>query len=67
MSDAQSLLVILALIYVSDCLVWVRRDGIAVVITSRGRAIVRRPSSWAGNDRGGLAFTTLLPARAVFV
>lgn len=67
MSDAQSLLVILALIYVSDCLVWVRRDGIAVVITSRGRAIVRRPSPWAGNDRGGLAFTTLLPARAVFV
>jgi hypothetical protein len=67
MSDAQSLLVILALIYVSDCLIWLRRDGVAVVITFRGRAIVRRPSSWAANDRGGLAFTTLLPARAVFV
>lgn len=67
MSDAQSLLVILALIYLSDCLVWLRRDAVAVVISLRGRAVVRRPSSWAGNDRGGLAFTTLLPARAVFV
>lgn len=67
MSDGQSLLVILALIYLSDCLVWLRRDAIAVVITPHGRAVVRRPSSWAGNDRGGFAFTTLFPARAVFV
>jgi hypothetical protein len=67
MSDAQSLLVILALIYLSDCLIWLRRDAVAVVVPFGGRAIVRRPSSWAGNDRGGLAFTTLFPARAVFV
>ncbi|HEV7764614.1 MAG TPA: hypothetical protein VGQ76_06410 [Thermoanaerobaculia bacterium] len=67
MSDAQWLLIILGVIYLSDCLVWLRRDAIAIVIPLRGRAFVRRSASWAGNERGGLAFLTLLPARAVFV
>jgi hypothetical protein len=67
MTDAQSLLVVAALIYLSDCAVWLPRDAVAVVIPICGRPFVRTPSAWAGNDRGGLAFTTLLPARAVFI
>jgi len=38
-----------------------------VVIPFHGAPQVRLPSSWAGNERGGLAFLTLLPAQAVFV
>lgn len=66
MTDAQWLLLLVALIYVSDCFVWLRHGQAAVVIPFRGRPFVRLPSSW-GNERGGLAFTTLIPARAVFV
>jgi hypothetical protein len=67
MTDAQWLLVVAALIYLSDCLVWLPRGAVAVVLPLAGSPIVRMPSAWAGNERGGLAFTTLLPARAVFV
>lgn len=67
MTDAQWLLVVAALIYLSDCLVWLPRGAAAVVIPFAGRPLVRMPSTWAGNERGGLAFTTLVPARAVFV
>ncbi|HWW61125.1 MAG TPA: hypothetical protein VN181_07150 [Thermoanaerobaculia bacterium] len=67
MSDGESLLAILALIYLSDCVVWLRKDAVAVVLPHFGRAAVRRPSAWAGNDRGGFAFISILPARAVFV
>ncbi len=66
MSDAQSLLIVVVLIYLSDCVVWLRPDAVAVVIPLFGRAAVRT-GSWAGNERGAFAFTTLLPARAVFV
>lgn len=66
MSDAQWLLILVALIYVSECFVWLRPDAVAIVIPMFGRPAVRRPSDF-GNDRGGLAFTTLLPARALFV
>ena len=66
MTDAQWLLLLVALIYVSDCVVWLRHGQAAVVIPLRGRPFVRLPSTW-GNERGGLAFTTLIPARAVFV
>lgn len=67
MTDAQSLLAILALIYLSDCLLWVPRDAIVVVMPLRGRAFVRLPSTWAANDRGALVFTALLPPRALFL
>lgn len=67
MTDAQWLLIILGVIYLSDCLVWLRRDAIAIVLPLRGRPFVRRSAPWAGNERGGLAFVSFLPARAVFV
>lgn len=66
MTDAQWLLAIVALIYLSDCLVWLPKDAAAVVIPFRRRPFVVLPSSW-GNERGEFAFTTFLPARAVFV
>lgn len=66
MTDAQWLLLLVALIYVSDCFVWLRPGQAAVVIPLRGRPFVRLQSSW-GNERGGLAFITLIPARAVFI
>ena len=67
MTDGQWLLIILGLIYLSECVVWLPKDAIAVVHPLRGKPIVRAAAPWAGNDRGGLAFTTLIPARAVFV
>jgi hypothetical protein len=66
MSDAQWLLIVVALIYLSECVVWLRPDAVAIVVPLFGRPAVRRPSTF-GNERGALAFTTLLPARALFV
>ena len=66
MTDAQWLLVIVAAIYLSECFVWLRPDAAAIVIPLFGRPAVRRPSTF-GNERGALAFTSILPARAVFI
>jgi len=55
LSDGQSLLLILFLLYLSECVVWVRKHSVAFVY-SRGRWRIARPKSWLGNANGALLF-----------
>jgi hypothetical protein len=61
MSEAQSLLLILILLYLSDCLIWVKRESVAFASTWSGRWRLRVPPSWAGNANGGILLLNPLP------
>src|SRR6185503_10134802 len=56
MTDGQTLLLILILVYLSDCLIWVKRESVAFVSTWGGRWRLRVPPSWLGNSNGGILF-----------
>jgi hypothetical protein len=61
MGELESLLLILALIYLSECLVWLRRGALAFQ-TWWGRDFrVVHPGSLLSNQRGGLALANPLP------
>lgn len=61
MGELESLLLILALIYLSECLVWVRRGALAFQ-TWWGRDFsVLHPGSLFSNQRGGLVLANPLP------
>src|SRR5206468_1568421 len=61
MGELESLLLILALIYLSECLVWVRRGALAFA-SWRGNRFGLRPSgTWMSNQRGGLLLSNPLP------
>jgi len=60
MTERQSLLAVFALVYLSECLVWVRRGGV-VFRRGMGRWTVRVESEGVRNDRGDLHWTWPLP------
>jgi hypothetical protein len=61
MGELESLLLVLALIYLSECLVWVRRGALAFT-SWRGNLFVVRPSgTWIGNQRGSLLISNPFP------
>jgi hypothetical protein len=61
MGELESLLLVLALIYLSECLVWLRRGTIAFT-TWRGTRFGVRPSgTWMGNQRGSVRVSNPLP------
>src|ERR1044071_695471 len=49
MTDGQTLLLILILVYLSDCLIWVKRESVAFVSVWGGRWRLTVPTSWLGN------------------
>jgi hypothetical protein len=53
MTDFQLLVLILSLIYLSDCCLWVRRGSVVFRSIGTGRYTVVHPSRLWGNDRGG--------------
>ena len=61
MGELESLLLILALIYLSECLVWVRRGALAFASWRGNRFSLRPPGTWMGNQRGGLLLSNPLP------
>lgn len=61
MSDLESLLLLLAVIYGVECLVWVRLGAVAFTHWTGARWRLRQPSAVAGNARGGLVVAPLLP------
>lgn len=68
MSDLHVLLLVLAVIYLWDCLVWVRRGSIAFSSWRGTRWHLRFPAALAGNTRGGLVpVPPLPPLGTVFV
>jgi len=66
--EGQTLLLILILLYLSECLIWVKRESVAFVSPWGGRWRVAVPPSWLGNAKGGiLLLNPLPPAGHVFL
>ncbi|HET6980313.1 MAG TPA: hypothetical protein VFI24_28520 [Pyrinomonadaceae bacterium] len=59
--EGETLLFILVLLYLSECLIWVKRESVAFVSSWGGGWNLATPSSWLGNARGGLVFLNPLP------
>ena len=60
-SDGQTLLFILVLLYLTECLVWLKKQSVAFVSTSGRRWRLAAPKSWLGNANGALLFLSPLP------
>src|SRR5829696_7262730 len=68
MSEGQTLLLILILLYLSECLIWVKRESVAFVSGMSGRWRLTVPPSWLGNANGAiLLLNPLPPAGRVFL
>ena len=61
MTDGQTLLLVLILVYLSDCLIWVKRESVAFVSTWGGRWRLTVPASWLGNSNGAIMFLNPAP------
>lgn len=59
--EGPTLLFILVLLYLSECVIWVKRESVAFVSAWGGRWRLAVPSSWMGNASGGLLFLNPLP------
>jgi len=59
--EGPTLLFILLLLYLSECVIWVKRESVAFVSAwgRRWRLVV--PPSWMGNAKGGILFLNPLP------
>ena len=60
-SDGQTLLLILVLLYLTECWIWVKRQSVAFVSNSGKRWRVTMPKSWLGNANGGMLLLNPLP------
>jgi hypothetical protein len=58
--EGETLLFVLLLLYLSECVIWVKRESVAFVSGWR-RWRLTTPSSWLGNARGGILFLNPLP------
>lgn len=61
MTDGQTLLLILIVVYLSDCLIWVKRESVAFVSTWGGRWRLTVPASWLGNSNGAIMLLNPAP------
>jgi hypothetical protein len=61
MTEGQTLLLILILVYLSDCLIWVKRESVTFVSRWGGRWRLAVPPSWLGNSNGGILFLNPVP------
>jgi hypothetical protein len=60
-SDGQTLLLILALLYLSECLIWVKKQSVAFISISLRRWHLATPISWLGNANGAMLILNPLP------
>ncbi|MCK6447612.1 MAG: hypothetical protein L6Q99_14565 [Planctomycetes bacterium] len=61
MSDTQALVLVLALIYLADCVAWVRRGAVAFRALAGRRFAAALPSPFTGSAKAGLTWTNPLP------
>jgi len=61
MGDGEALFLVLSLLYLSDCLLWVRKRSVAFVSPWCRRWRVANANPLFGNERGGLLFLNPLP------
>lgn len=67
-SDGQTLLFILALLYLTECWSWVKKQSVAFASNSGKRWRVTSPKSWLGNSNGGmLPLSPVPPPGRVFL
>ena len=59
--EGPTLLFILVLLYLSECVIWVKRESVAFVSAWGGRWRLAVPPSWMGNAKGGILFLNPLP------
>lgn len=59
--EGPTLLLILVLLYLSECVIWVKRESVAFVSAWGSRWRLAVPPSWMGNANGGLLFLNPLP------
>jgi hypothetical protein len=59
--EGPTLLFILVLLYLSECVIWVKRESVAFVSAWGRRWRLAVPPSWMGNANGGLLFLNPLP------
>jgi hypothetical protein len=60
-SDGQTLLLILALLYLAECLMWVKKQSVVFVSNSGRRWHPATPISWLGNANGAMLILNPLP------
>ena len=60
-TDGQTLLLILALLYFAECLIWVKKQSVAFVSNSGRRWRLGTPISWLGNANGAMLILNPLP------
>ena len=61
MSDAEWMLAVLVVLYLSDCLIWFPRNALLLVSHSGRRWRVLKAVDLPGNDRGGFLLANPLP------
>lgn len=59
--EGPTLLLILVLLYLSECVIWVKRESVAFVSAWGSRWRLAVPPSWMGNASGGLLLLNPLP------
>jgi hypothetical protein len=59
--EGPTLFLILVLLYLSECVIWVKRESVAFVSAWGNRWRLSVPPSWMGNANGGLLFLNPLP------
>ena len=60
-SDGQTLLLILVLLYLTECLIWLKKQSVAFVSPLARRWRVATPISWLGNANGAMLILNPLP------
>jgi hypothetical protein len=60
-SDGQTLLLILALLYLAECLIWVKKQSVTFVSFTGRRWRLAAPVAWLGNANGALMILNPLP------
>src|SRR4051812_1304816 len=65
MSDEQTLLAVIAAIYLADCVYWIPRNGLSFTRWIGKHWNLRAPSTIVGNTRGALALANPIPPLGV--
>lgn len=62
MGDIESLLLVIAIIYLTECMAWVRRGSLAILKAWNGRWRLQHPGTLGGNARGAVALVSPIPS-----
>lgn len=61
LTEGQTLFLVLILLYLSECLIWVKRQSVAFISGLGDGGRLTYPHQWLGNASGGILFLNPLP------